>query len=358
MRPRRAAHHLLAAALLAGLLAILAGCNYHYMQGQALERQGRWEEAAIEYRLAVIDRPRDPDYREALERANAQVARDNYERYQDYLAEKAFRKAYDRLVAASRQDPSYEPVQEELRKWQRVLVSGQVRFDFEAVRANVQLADEIHLMARINSPNAGEVLEAEIDLDTGIFFAEDLLYDRANELSAYYTLNAIGVRLRFGRSRTRQFSTREFQRFINYRTPVLADLEGSIRLNGGASRQPVRDHRPALDGGGWLKGPHPAPSSPRYRLSVEDGRIRVASEDGRGDFTPRALYFNREDRRTLVDFGRYELTRAPDSQEWLLQRLPLGEQDYFPRFARNIALEPYFFYREGAFTFVREDTSG
>ena len=31
------------------LCGLLAGCSYHYNQGQELEAQDRWEEAAIEY---------------------------------------------------------------------------------------------------------------------------------------------------------------------------------------------------------------------------------------------------------------------------------------------------------------------
>ena len=79
------------------LCGLLASCSYHYDQGQELEAQGRWEEAAIEYRIAYVDDPEDVEIREALERANLKVADDNFRRYQHYLQEHKFAKAYQRL---------------------------------------------------------------------------------------------------------------------------------------------------------------------------------------------------------------------------------------------------------------------
>jgi len=58
---------------------VLAGCAIKYNEGVALEQQGRWEEALLAYRDAVIDSPNDPEYREALARAKKVVARDNFE---------------------------------------------------------------------------------------------------------------------------------------------------------------------------------------------------------------------------------------------------------------------------------------
>ncbi len=101
--PKRPALSGLSAGLrgLAGGVAVLllaAGCNYHYSRGVTLEAQERWEEAAIEYRLAYVDDPGDPDFVEALARTNKVVARENLDRYKAYLAEKQFQKAYARLV--------------------------------------------------------------------------------------------------------------------------------------------------------------------------------------------------------------------------------------------------------------------
>lgn len=355
-RPAAAARPAPGVALLLALLLALgaAGCSRDFARGQALEEQGRWEEAMQAYRAAVVDDPDDAEYREALERAENVVARDNFERYRTYLAEKAFRKAYDRLQAAARQDPTYAPVQAELAKWTRVLVGGQVRFDFATAQTSITLADEITLMVRLNTPNPGETLDAEVDIDTGTFFAEDLLYDRPAELLALYSVNAIGVDLVFGRTRIKQFTTREFQRFINIRTPIVDDVNGAMRLDTAAARTPVAAHRERLPQVAVAGQPAVPPSSPRYSLRIRGDRIVVdtAQPGVRPDFTPRFLYVNRRERRAFVDFGRYEVSLRERGGRWTLRRLPLEEADYFSTFARNIALQPYFFYREGVFTYV------
>ena len=333
---------------------LAAGCNYHYSRGQTLEAQQRWEEAAIEYHLAYVDDPQDPDFIEALERANKVVARENFVRYKDYLAEKQFHKAYARLLDAARQDPDFQPVTAEIRKWLRVLISGQVKFAFESFQSNISLADEIRLMARINTPNPGQVIEGEIEIDHGIFFVEDLLYEPPEELLMYYTLNAIGVSLVHGRTTRKQFTNTEFVRFINFRTPVLDEIEG--QMGNGATDEKLKniiDHRttiidPESPGTYW---------TPRinvhYKMAMRQGRIFVQTDLERGEFTPRFLYFNRKNRRMFVDFGRYEVHQDPNTRRWGLKRLPLAEDDYFQLLWQNIALKPYFFYHGDVLEYVQ-----
>jgi tetratricopeptide (TPR) repeat protein len=344
---------LLAALLLGALLLGLGGCALRYAEGEALERQGRWEEAMQAYRDAVIDEPDDSEYRAALQRAEKVVARDNFERYQRFLADKAFRKAYARLVDAARQDPDFAPVREELAKWERVLVGGQVQVRFDVAQSAITLAEEITLVVRINTPNPGETLDAPVDIDTGTFFAEDLLYDRPNETLALYSLNAIGVELVFGHTRIKQFTSRDFQRFVNIRTPVLDNLSGRMELSGDGTLRRVQGHRAALPAVPIATEPVPPPGNPHYTLRIEGQRIHVDGPAApRADFTPRFLYLNRRDRRAFVDFGRYAVRLPGPGARWELARLPLAPEDYFPRLSRNIALQPYFFYREGVFTYV------
>jgi hypothetical protein len=78
----------------------------------------------------------------------------------------------------------------------------------------------------------------------------------------------------------------------------------------------------------------------------------VRSTAGRSDFTPRFLYVNKKDRRIFVDFGRYAVKQDEGSRRWGLRRLPLGEFDYFPQFSQNVALRPYFYYRDGVVVYV------
>ena len=106
---RRLSAALTVAVVAAGLaaLAASAGCSFHYAQGQALEARERWEEAAIEYRLAFVEDPDDPDFRTALERMNKVVARENFERYEEYLAGKG--RPAEELLAVLRAERANAP---------------------------------------------------------------------------------------------------------------------------------------------------------------------------------------------------------------------------------------------------------
>lgn len=342
-------------------LPLLAGCALNFAEGQSLEAQKRWEEASIAYHLAVIEDPDNEEYTEALERTRKVVARENFELYRDFLAKKAFHKAFRRLEDASRQDPSYEPVRKEMQKWDRVLVAGQILFDFDVAQRNLSLADELKLIVRLNSPNPGETIDAEIDIDSGHFFAEDLLYDRANEILTFYSINSIGIRMVHGRSRRKKFTSREYQHFINIRVPVLDQIKGNLKLNRQGELKSVLGHRAMikarLQGNHKQDDPKVPTTNPRFSLRIQNNRILVAARGTRNDFTPRFLYVNKKDRRIFVDFGRYETRLNPRLRKWTLRRLPLGgpDMDYFEPFSRNIALQPYFFYREGIFTYESDN---
>ena len=39
----------------------ILGCSFHYDQGLELEKQKRWAEAAIEYRIAAVENPNNED---------------------------------------------------------------------------------------------------------------------------------------------------------------------------------------------------------------------------------------------------------------------------------------------------------
>jgi hypothetical protein len=309
----------------------------------------------IEYRLAYVEDPKDPDYVAALERTSKRVAQENFERYQTYLAAKDFWKAYLRLADAARQDPGLEPVRAEQRKWLRVLVAGQVSLSFDSLRTNLSLADEIKLVARFNTPNPGQVIEAEIDLDNGIFFVEDLLYEPPEQLLAYYSLNSIGVNLVQGRSLSHQFTSSEQVRLVNFRTPLLEKFEGRLDFAGGAELLPILGHRDAIRDPPEKRPYWFPPVNSRYALRAEDHRVFAADPKARTDFLPRFLYLNRQSRRMFVEFGHYEIFQDPESRRWGITRLPLQERDYFRALSRNVALQPYFFYDGAAVEFVERE---
>ena len=334
------------------VFVLAAGCSSHYREGLALESAERWEEAAIQYHLAVIGDPGVSEYREALDRAQKVVARDNMERYKNYLAAKEFRKAYARLLDASRQDPALESAQVEREKWLRVLVTGQVVFRLEELQAGIGFADQMRLMARINTPNPGETLDAEINIDTGLFFTEDLLYDRPDPLLTYYSLQAIGVELVRGKSAIQPFTTTDFLRFINFRSPVVENVEGALTGYSGEVR-PVGEHRLKFQDTLTEQLPFQPQPNPKYRLKIVDSGIQVDSGQERSDFTPRFLYINQQDQRMVVDFGRYEVRSAQGrGAEWKVRRLPLTNADHFSDLSRNIALQPYLHYQGRVFVYT------
>ena len=339
-------------ALAAGMLLAAGGCSYHYARGQGLEAKERWEEAMIEYRLAYVEDPQDPDYSAALERTSKRVAAENFERYQTYLAAKEFWKAFARLSDAARQDPSLETVKAEQRKWIRVLIAGKVKLSFESLRSNLSLADEIKLVVRFNTPTPGQSAETEIDLDNGIFFVEDMLYEPPDQLLAYYTLNSVGVNLVQSKSTTRKFKSSEQVRLINFRAPLLEKFEGSITFDGEGGQRPILEQRRSLSEG-FTRAPYWFPPiSTRFSLRAEGNRILVSDPSQRTDFLPRDLYLNRQAKRLFVDFGHYEIFQDPASRRWGIARLPIQEDDYFRTLSRNIALQPFFFYDGAAVEIV------
>jgi hypothetical protein len=338
-------------ALFSAAALLLAGCNLNYLEGQTREAQNRWEEAAIQYHLALIKSPDDKEYQAAYTRARLQVARDNLARYKKYLADKEFTKAYLRLIDASRQDPSLQEVKDELAKWTRVLVTGQVKLDFSTPQSVTTVADEIRLAIRFNTPNPGEVAEAEIDVDTGVFFVEGLLYDRPDELLTYYSINSIGLSLVQGKTLVKKFTSRDFVRFINYRTPVLDASPNAMRFTANDKLTPIAEQRQRLPKDEGTPMTWAPKANPRYRMALQGNQILVSSPDGRSDFTPRFLYINKQDRRLLVDFGRYEVKLDDDTRRWGLRRLPVSENDYFPLLLQNIALQPYFYYRDAVLAY-------
>ena len=96
---------------------LLFGCSFHYDQGQELELEKRWAEAAIEYRIAAIKDPDNEEIREALTRMNIRVAAENFEIYKQYLMEKEYHKAFRRLETVLSLNPEHSDARSEMNHW-------------------------------------------------------------------------------------------------------------------------------------------------------------------------------------------------------------------------------------------------
>ncbi|MDH4120275.1 MAG: hypothetical protein OEV94_01015 [Deltaproteobacteria bacterium] len=338
------------------LALTVPGCSYHYMQGEYLESKGRWEEAAIEYRQAWVGSPGDEGYTQALERANKVVARDAMTRYFAYLARKEFRKAFARLEDARVKDPDYEPAQEEEKKWVRVLVGGQVQFDYQALTSAIRMADEINLVVHVNSPGTGEELEGVINLADGTFTVEDLLYQPTDAQLTGYSLNFIGVKLETKGDSKTVFASTQFKRLVNFRNPVARQVSGSLPDNPGEP-QPIAAQRaqmaPDTAGTPYVPLPNPA-----YSMAIRAAVVEVSGADGQAAFVPRRLYVNRKDNRIFVDFGQYLLRQNADNLRWTIARSNGEGKDYFPLLYRNLALHPYFYYDGRVLAFLGRGKAG
>ncbi len=335
------------------LIALLLGsCSLHFREGQNLEEKRRWEEASIEYRLAYVEDPFDGDVVSSLERVNKEVARENLDRYNAYLKEKEFRKAFRRLEAAALQDPSILSIPEEQNHWQKVLIAGKIDFQFDRISANIRLADQMQLQIQINSPS-GKILTADISNENGIFFVEDLLYKKSLQELPLYSIHAIGLRLVTQASVQR--SKKDFRRFIYFRSLAPNQITGQLQANVEALPQSVMEDRALLlQAKGTSGEPWFPPALVRYTLNFQGNTIRVKSAGDHKDFLPDVLYVNQNQKRAFVDFGVYQLNLNQQARRWSIQKVPylVKEDDYFTEFSKNLALFPYFFYSDGVYRYL------
>jgi len=329
---------------------VVSGCSYHYQQGVELEAEQRWEEASIEYRLAFVEDPDDEDIIDALARVNPRVALENMLRYRDYLSQSKYKKAYSRLVAASVQNPQLESAQKELKLWTKILIAGKVDFEFDRLQSNIRLADEMQLQFLINTP-VGDVLEANISYDSGLFFVEDILYRHPIEILTKYSVNSIGLKL--VRKTISGFKQKSFKKFINFRGSNADQIYGKLEPSS-TSIQSVKGHRLALiDRAPQIKPPWFPPRSIQYQLNLKGNQIQVVTSTKRLEIVPKIMYVNREQQRVFIDFGEY-FVKLHNNRSWSIQRqiYQNPKDDYYHQFSKNLALNPYFFYREGAYQYV------
>lgn len=334
------------------LITVLAlsgqSCNYNYHQGLKLEELGRFEEANIEFHRAYTSSPEDADFREAYERTALKTTEDLLERYEKYRNEKQYLMAFRRLEKANSLTPNHPVVQEELKKWYRILLAGKVELvEIRAMNNQIPLTDQIILEIRFNTPNITKSLEAAIDYQTKTFSVEDILYDPPQNLLMLYSINSIGVKL--VSSTTRQV---QFLKFIDFKIPVLVDVQGELNSNQ-STLSPVTDFYPyqllsgQTDNSYWSPKP-----GVRFSLLLKNDRISVNSSVEQTDFLPQLLYINREDRRYFLDFGHLQLVQKKVGGAWTMRRHVTEAREYMQELRKNLILTPYFYFREGGYPFV------
>jgi hypothetical protein len=334
------------------ILIVLQGCNYNYYSGLELEEQGRFEEANIEFHRAFTGSPSNTKYQQAYQRTAVKTTEDLLIRYDQYVKEKKYLMAYRRLGKANTLTPEHPRVKAELKKWYRILLAG--KLDLAQIRSmsnQIPLTDQIILEIRFNTPNATRRLEAPVNYESKIFSVEDVLYDPPQNLLMLYSINSIGVKLVNKTTRRSQF-----KKFIDFKTPVLVDVQG--KLEGGSNGlSAVAEFYPPELIKGYENNSFWYPSvGVRYSLSLDSDVIRVNSSNNHIDYLPKILYINREDKRYFLDFGHLELAQKKTGGLWTFRRVVSEGREYLKQLEKNLILNPFFYYREGGYPFLKKDT--
>lgn len=357
----------------------LMGCNYNYHQGKKLENQDRFEEANIEYHRAYTLSPEDESFKKAYQRTSAETSEDLFQRYKKYLKEKKYQLAFRRLEQALDLSPGNKDIQLEMSKWYRILIAGKVDFSFQSLKNHVPLSDYMYLEIHFNTPTPSKRLKAVIDNQTKTYFVEDVLYDPPQNLLMFYTLNSIGVRLenskdillptimtqeqiqKGGKGGTdakallrKKYGAAKFQKFVDLRTPALVDIRGRLKANGN-NLSPVENIYPfdVLKNANGDSYSYPVRGI-RYILYMNEKEVRVKSSSGYIQFLPQIMYMNRKNKRIFLDFGHLEVLQKRSGGQWFFRRNVTKGREYLKELQKNIILDPYFYYKEGGYPFVKE----
>ena len=322
---------------------ILSSCSFHYDQGQKLEQENRWAEAAIEYRIAYIEDPDSEEIGAALKRMNIKVAAENFKIYNQYLINREYHKAFRRLENTLLLNPSHSDALSEMNHWWHLLITGKVELEFSRFSSNLRLAEEMEMQVLINSPK-GKILTGKISSESKIFFIEDVVYKALPEQLAEYSINTIGMKIK--RKSSEGFLRTEFKRFVNFREISPLNVSGWKNSNGYRKIKATLDHRPVLLTDDKQLSPWNPPRLVTYKLKFQGDIIKVLSETRRTEFAPEVLYLNKKDRRANIDFGLYQLKMNDIARKWSIRRKKINnsEDDYFYGLSRNLPLNRYFYY--------------
>ena len=333
------------------MLFTLQGCNYNYYRGLELEKEGRNEEANIEFHRAYTGSPGNSKYQDAYQRTAIKTTEELLVRYDKYVKEKKYLMAYRRLERANTLTPDHPGVKEEMAKWYRILLAG--KLDLVQIRSmsnQIPLTDQIVLEIRFNTPNITRRLEATVNYETKIFSVEDVLYDPPQNLLMLYSINSIGVKL-VNRTTPRA----QFKKFIDLKTPVLVDVQGSLK-EGGNGLVAVGDLYPPELLKNYENNAFWYPSyGIRYSLLLDENAVYVKSSNNHVDYLPMILYINKEDRRYFLDFGHLELAQKKLGGLWTFRRIVAEGREYLQMLEKNLILNPYFYFREGGYPFIKVD---
>ncbi|MDH5559992.1 MAG: hypothetical protein OEY59_03965 [Deltaproteobacteria bacterium] len=334
-------------------LFAVVSCNYNYHIARNLEKEKRYEEANIEYQRAFTRSPSNDNYKLGYLRTAKHTAESLLARYDNYLGQEKYKLAYQRLKQAQTLAPDHPKVNGELRKWYLVLLAGKIDFQFKTLKNQIPLTDRMILEIQFNTSNAKKKLTAQIDYQTRTFSVEDIVYDPNQDLShlMFYSINSIGVRLI-----SQTYSLNRYEKFIDFKAPLLKNMSGSLSRNGDMLT-PIRNQFSSGLTGLFNEGPFWYPSEGiQYSLEMDRNKILVQSEAENIDFLPQVLYMNRKNQRFFFDFGKLEIYQNRVGGLWSFRRAQGETREYIGKLKENLLLDPYLYYRDGAFPFIRKNS--
>ncbi|MCP4295615.1 MAG: hypothetical protein GY786_08420 [Proteobacteria bacterium] len=341
------------------LLLLFTGCNYNYHRGLELEKSGKFEDANIEFQRAYTQSPDDGEFRAAYLRTAKLTSADLMLRYQRFLKAKKFDLAFRKLEQAHALTPGDSLIRSEKKKWFHILIAGKVDFQFKSLRKQIPLTDRMELQILFNTPDPAKRLVAKIDNQTQTFSVEEALYEPPQNLLMSYTVNSIGVRLAgnyAGFSSGRSMSNGRLQKFIDFRTPLLTGVEGSLELHeNGLVAIEKRFPYELISKSNSDKFQVPRRGE-RYSINLVDGKVVVQNSGNSINFLPQMLYVNKVNQRIFLDFGNLQLFQGKGSRIWSYRRLVRKERTYLQDLEKKLLLNPFFYFREGAFPFVKAES--
>ncbi len=334
---------------------LISGCAEHYREGLKLEKEQRFEEASVAYQHAVARKPRNSRFKESLVRVNQKAAPENFKAYLRYLTQEKLHKAYARLEYTLLQKPDLVEARQELNKWTKILIAGQIDIELtKNFRKSLNNSDTVQLIVKINTPIPGRTIEAILSPSTGIFFVEDLLYKIPPEQLSLYSLNSVVVYLTQTPLNNVFYSTPSNEqkslsskaantislKLADYGAPTVADLSGKF---GTVDKQfpSIIQHRQAIKDANTKFSTYQPTANSSYSLILSSNSARPVNTKY-SDFLPRFLYIGGDQRMAVVDFGRYQAKQNAGQYRYHWVRLSLKKADYFALLAGNLVLQLYF----------------
>ena len=354
-----------------------SGCNYNYYLAKQERAKSNYEIANVYFHRAFSSDPDDQEFIDAYLQNSVDTSTVLLKRYSRYIEEKKYLPAYFLLQRAkelkSAQDE--DKIKQEEKKWLKVLIAGKINYEFDRVPEYASGSSRFAIAIRFNTPNS-DLLVAEIDPLTGLYFVEDYLYDPPQEYLMFYTINSIGVKTQTsidslrdridtkvesstGKEKQRikisnagdNLTSDDFIEFINFSVPVVTEAKGE--LDYGDKYLSLQDNfipssAPQL-GEAW---------SPergiRFSALLDGERIVINSNSLEIDFSPELLFYNTKANLSFLDFGEKNVILSSDLNLWKIQAVRSEGLGYREKLLKNKLLLSYLTANNGVYPFIKE----